>query len=260
MQQRKALKRGELTLKAMEFNNLRLLGRLEKLSGWSSLRFSRSCRKQRVSRLELWSSGPQPDRGCISMAATCGHPPCPCWQPRFRHTELGSSRFLAPPVRPLTWKVGCGVCLTVTTVVGGGRGEGLRERLITVLRALHLLGAPPRHHCWAGQGWSLAATWCPLKSLSFTFIFQKMFASLLSSPPLPSTSLGLSDWEACTEHPSQRGLLPAAVGLAAYLTQGRPAAQARPAWAAGITSGRLTGKGGPRRTRRWQLRSRCAHQ
>lgn len=55
-----------------------------------------------------------------------------------------------------------------------------------------------------------------LKSLSFTLVFQKVevtVASLLN-PPLPPTppsaSLGLSDREACTQHPSQQGLLPAA--------------------------------------------------
>nr|KAF6310647.1 hypothetical protein mMyoMyo1_008711 [Myotis myotis] len=177
MRQRKALKRGELTLlNAMELNNLRILDP-EKLSRWSSLRFSRNCWRQHVSRgwnVVLWSQA-RP-RGCVPIAATRGA--LPALAGSLMQTRSWSpARSLSPRMWPLPvrWAVESASASRLPRAGACGR------RLITVL--VHLLVTT------AGQDRDgLGAPWCTLKSLSFTFIFQKIevtVASLLSPPPCP---------------------------------------------------------------------------
>lgn len=170
MRQRKALKRGELTLlNAMELNNLRILDP-EKLSRWSSLRFPETAGGSMCPEVGTWSSGPKPDPGAAFPLQQHGAPFLPLLAARCRR---GAGVQPAPllPHAASPCEVGCGVCLCFTVTPGGG----LREE------ADHGAGAPPRHHCWP-------------ESLSFTFIFQKIevtVASLLSLPPTPHSSLRL---------------------------------------------------------------------
>lgn len=94
-----------------------------------------------MSRLELWSSGPKPDPGLHFHGSNKGTLPALAGSPDSDTRSWSPAVSLALPVWPLTCEMGCGVCLTVTMVGGGG----LWERLTTVLRAPYLLVTTAGH-------------------------------------------------------------------------------------------------------------------